>query len=336
MRIGNYSIDLDFALKEINENGYGKVLIQLPDGIKRYATSIARYIEDGTDCGIVISSSSCYGACDIAIHDAKSIRADAILHLGNLPIPNLSFPIPIIFASVEMDTKMGFIEKSLKFLEGKRVGIATTAQHINCLGDIVDILTRNGFHPIISKGNDRIAKKGLVLGCNFTSITSIQDKIDSVLFVGTGLFHPLGLAFAVDKPIIAVNPITGEITKDELKVEKRKMLKRRFAVIEKAKNANSFGVLVSSKPGQSRIGLAENIMNELKQNGKESYMMICDNIDPMQISNFSEIDCIISTACPRIALDDYCNFDIPILTPVEVEILLGKREISDYKFDTIY
>ena len=52
-----------------------------------------------------------------------------------------------------------------------------------------------------------------------------------ILFVGTGLFHPIGIALATKARVIALDPLTGtaqEVSADTL-------LRRRFAVMEKAR-----------------------------------------------------------------------------------------------------
>jgi 2-(3-amino-3-carboxypropyl)histidine synthase len=55
----------------------------------------------------------------------------------------------------------------------------------------------------------------------------------------------------------------------------------------------------------------------------------------VSLQGFTEIDCYVSTACPRIAIDDYLQYKKPIITPVEVEIVLGKRAWEEYVFDEI-
>ena len=47
------------------------------------------------------------------------------------------------------------------------------------------------------------------------------------------------------------------------------------------------------------------------------------------------VDAFVSTACPRLAMDDYSRYDKPVLTPIEAEVALGIREWDDYVFDAI-
>ena len=39
--------------------------------------------------------------------------------------------------------------------------------------------------------------------CNCTSGMSIANEVDSYLYIGSGNFHSLGLALAIDKPVVA-------------------------------------------------------------------------------------------------------------------------------------
>ena len=56
--------------KEILKLGAKRVLLQMPQGLKPQATTIAKIVEA---CGAVavISADPCYGACDIAVCEAE-------------------------------------------------------------------------------------------------------------------------------------------------------------------------------------------------------------------------------------------------------------------------
>jgi 2-(3-amino-3-carboxypropyl)histidine synthase len=48
-----------------------------------------------------------------------------------------------------------------------------------------------------------------------------------------------------------------------------------------------------------------------------------------------KVDAFVSTACPRIAIDDALRYKRPMLTPIELEVALGVRAWEDYAFDSI-
>ncbi|MBI4399825.1 diphthamide synthesis protein, partial [Candidatus Micrarchaeota archaeon] len=69
-----------------------RVLLQFPEGLKSKALKIAKkYEKKGYE--VFISSSPCYGACDIAIEEAKACKADKILHFGHAEFTKIDYPI---------------------------------------------------------------------------------------------------------------------------------------------------------------------------------------------------------------------------------------------------
>jgi len=59
-----YDLELDKIISEIKKNRARRVLLQFPDGMKPYATTIAKEIESRAGATCLIWLSSCYGACD--------------------------------------------------------------------------------------------------------------------------------------------------------------------------------------------------------------------------------------------------------------------------------
>ncbi|HRT17949.1 MAG TPA: diphthamide synthesis protein, partial [Methanothrix sp.] len=98
--------------------------------------------------------------------------------------------------------------------------------------------------------------------------------------------------------------------------------------------ACSFAVLVSRKPGQKRMKLAERIKAMGVAAGKEMFLVYLEDIEPDRLLNLGA-EAAVCTACPRVALDDAAKYRIAVLTPPEFEIMLGKRRWEDYKFDEI-
>ncbi len=75
----DYDLEIEKVCKEIKKAKAKKVLIQLPDGLKPYATKIAREIERGTGIKAHIWLGTNYGACDIP--NVKGY--DIIIHYGH-------------------------------------------------------------------------------------------------------------------------------------------------------------------------------------------------------------------------------------------------------------
>ncbi|HOV51469.1 MAG TPA: diphthamide synthesis protein, partial [Methanothrix sp.] len=98
--------------------------------------------------------------------------------------------------------------------------------------------------------------------------------------------------------------------------------------------ARRFAILVSKKPGQRRMDLARRLKALGESAGKEMFLVYLDNIEPDRLQNLGA-NAAVSTACPRVALDDAAKFQIPVLTPPEFEVLVGARPWELYRFDEI-
>jgi 2-(3-amino-3-carboxypropyl)histidine synthase len=77
-----YSLDLDSAVEKIKEAGAKLVLVQFPEGLKIYATSIVDYLEEKTDAEFLIFLGDCYGACDTPVGMEKT-GVDLMIQFGH-------------------------------------------------------------------------------------------------------------------------------------------------------------------------------------------------------------------------------------------------------------
>ena len=337
MNIAAYKIDLEKAIKKINQKKYKNIILQLPDGLKNYFNDIADFLEEKTDATLYIYSEPCFGACDIPVSKIKDINADLIIQIGHLPINSIKNPkVPVLFlnANSNLDIRKVII-KVIPRLNGKNIGILTTSQHIDSLEKASKILKENGFDVFIGKGDNRIYSEGQILGCNFSSARVIKDKVDSYLYIGSGNFHPLGLILSTNKTVIACDPYTNEIKEKELIDLKDVILRQRYGAIARARDSEVFGIIISTKIGQKRLKLAEEIKEKIISKKKKAYFFFTDDLNSSNLENFRNVDCFVSTACPRIAIDDYMRYKTPILTAVEIDILLGFKKWDEYCFDEI-
>ncbi|HTX44154.1 MAG TPA: diphthamide biosynthesis enzyme Dph2, partial [Methanocella sp.] len=292
--------------------------LQFPEGLKRQAPALAREVEEKTGALVIISGDPSYGACDI--DEGLLDMVDVLFHFGHARI---SDDDRVVFMEYYHDVDVERAVLNALPLLGQKVGVVTTVQHIHKLGDIVKILTEAGKEPVVSEGDSRIAYRGQVLGCNFSAVPA---GVDSILFVGTGNFHPMGMRLAHKVPVVAADPFTGEARL----VDVEKIMKQRYAVMAKAMGAKKWGIIIGMKSGQRRLELAK----RLKDIAGDAVLISIKEITPDRLLNF-KVDAFVSTACPRIAIDEAGRFPAPVLTPVELEIVKGLRKWEDLAFDEI-
>lgn len=336
MDLAGYHIDLQHILTTIKKHHATTITFQLPEGLRPHALTLTTTIEQQTHATLLVCADPCYGACDLASERLHNLNVDLIIHLGHTEIPSLNTTIPTTYLNaLSLRNPKSVIAKALPSLTGTRIGLLTTAQHLESIPVAEAVLRAENFVPIIGKGGPRIAFQGQVLGCDFSSATSIQDQVDSFLYIGSGMFHPIGLALATRKPVIAADPYTGDIHKDDLDTLKKSLLRKRYAAIATAQTATRYAIIIGLKAGQQRLVYAHRLRAQLQDKGKTVMTLLLDQCTPLALQSFSEIECFVSTACPRIAIDDAAMYSRPILTPIELEVVLGLRSWEDYVFDQI-
>jgi 2-(3-amino-3-carboxypropyl)histidine synthase len=310
--------------------GARTVALQMPEGLKVHAQRVARQLEADTGATFLIVGDPCYGACDYTI--GYRSYAEALVQFGHSEIPSQPQDPRVLFVEVFVDLDITrLLEKALPKLKG-HIGLLTTVQHVRMLPAVRSWLESRGRQVFVAKGDARIKYEGQVLGCNITSVEPIAPVVDQFLYIGSGDFHPLSAAIATDRPVIIIDPLMGEVR--EIDQLKERILRQRHAAITLAADARKFLILVSTKVGQMRMEEAVRLRRLAWSTGRQADIVLLEEFCPDQLLSY-DVDAFVSTACPRIAIDDYLRYPKPILTPIEMEIALGIKQWSDYRMDRI-
>ncbi|MDD5172409.1 MAG: diphthamide biosynthesis enzyme Dph2 [Candidatus ainarchaeum sp.] len=297
-----------------------RILLQFPEGLKQKALELARKYE-GEGHEVFLSASPCYGACDLALDEARWIEADKIVHVGHSRFLSKDVGIPVEYIPYYVDIEIDSLEAVLPYIKSyKNIALATTVQHIHQFEEMKSFFERNG-KKVFAEQGERAMERGQVLGCDAGAIKKVEGKVDAVVFVGSGIFHPL--AIDVKKPVFVFNPYTKKVS--DISADRERLKKLRKGAITKAFSCKKFAVLLSTKPGQFNLPQALWAKKELKKRGYECMILVANEFDPMAVGNFMAFDCLINTACPRIA-DDQEKFGKPLLN---IAMLKELFEIAD-------
>jgi len=182
----------------------------------------------------------------------------------------------------------------------KKIGIVTTAQFLDVIDNIKKYLENNKIKVFIDKYKQK--NKSQLLGCDVSAATKIQNKVSGFLYIGSGKFHPLGVAVRTNKDVFQINPATNIFYKlDNNEIEQYKKIRK--AKYVKFLHADNIGILVSTKPGQYSYKKALEIKKKLENKGKKCFIFVFDTLNANEMENFPFIDFWVNTACPRIADD---------------------------------
>ncbi|MCW7075284.1 MAG: diphthamide synthesis protein [Candidatus Methanospirare jalkutatii] len=333
-----YDFEFERISAEIRKRGAKIVGIQLPSGLKRFASQIANEISNrGGGVEVLISADSCYGACDI--DEKLASLADVLFHFGHSEIPLKLKNVVFVELRSKVDVKPA-VKNALKFLKGSKICVTTTAQHVHALKDAVEILSSSGKEAVVAGGSTRGSAasgeasgeasgavggvsgvcrakyEGQVLGCDFSAVV---EDCDEVLFIGSGGFHPAGIALRSGKRVVAADPFTLRVS--VFNAEDLRM--RRILTVERAFSAASFGILVCTKIGQLNLRYAMRLREKAEMRGLRSFLLVASEIREETLREF-DADAYVNTACPRL-VEDFAAFEKPVLTPAEFELILGER-----------
>jgi len=220
----------------------------------------------------------------------------------------------VIFAEARALDKVKIRKDDIRKLP-ERVGLFTTVQFIGQLREIIKEIEKSGRMVILSKGKHSLYE-GQILGCD----AAPPKGVDAHLYIGMGLFHPLGIALKTDQPVFILDPESGRISRLENSVVEREK-KRRKAAVLKFLSAKKLGILVSIKPGQFLLERALSLKRDLEGEGKKVYVLLFDTLDFSELEDFPFIECFLNLACPRIA-EDFERFRKPIVNYEDIALYL--------------
>ena len=270
----------------------------------------------------IVSADPCYGACDIATGEAERLGIDLIVHFGHAKLVKHE-SVPTVYvearATVTVDDA---VEQAIPLLsKWSKIGLATTVQHVQALDRAREILVRAGKIVVVGDAG-RINYAGQVTGCDYSNVKSIANDVEAFLFIGGGQFHALGIALTASKPTIIADPY--EKRAYSIDAEAQKILKQRWACIEEAGRAKTFGVLVGLKLGQKRLDEALKIKDAIEKNGKTAFLFAIREVLPEALMEFPSVDAYVNTACPRISIEAASKFSKPVLTVNEFRVVSGE------------
>ncbi|MFH1063554.1 MAG: diphthamide synthesis protein [Candidatus Woesearchaeota archaeon] len=195
---------------------------------------------------------------------------------------------------IEAKSGLGKVEFDTSGLP-KKIGIVTTIQYLSDMKKVVDFLWKKEIQAVIA---------GQVLGCDASAAEKHQSEVDAFLYIGTGEFHPIGVALKVKKPVFVLDP-NNMILKRLNDEDINRIQKKKKGMLLKFHTSKKIGVLVTTKKGQSTVQASMEAVKSLEEKfpDKKFYFFIGETLNYSELENFNFIECWINTMCPRIIED---------------------------------
>jgi len=167
-----------------------------------------------------------------------------------------------------------------------------------------------------------------------TPVAPASSSSDSPAVTSNSLSHPGAILYIGGESLALTNLLmthsasevysydpTTRSTRIE-SVKTNRLLMRRYATVQRARDADVFGILVGTLGVAAYLPLISHLRAILKRAQKKSYTISVGKLNPAKLANFLEIECFVIVACPENSVIEAKEFLRPIVTPYELEIAL--------------
>lgn len=194
----------------------------------------------------------------------------------------------------------------------KKVCIVASVQYLDLIGRMKKEFEKKGIKLYGAKGI-KTAYESQIIGCDINAALTLNKKVDAFIVLSDGKFHALQLALSTDKPVFILQ-------EDNLSLIDNKELDsfkgKRKAAVMNFLDADSVGIMVSTKPGQSNFKYALGLKRKIEKKSKKAFLFIGDTINIYELENFP-CRSWVNTACPTLVLDS-----AKIINPDEIKKFL--------------
>nr|CAB3489706.1 unnamed protein product [Digitaria exilis] len=297
----------------LRAGAYTRVALQFPDEMLKDAASVTRALRrelaspsSGSVCGVrlFVMADTAYNSCCVDEVGASHIDAQCVVHYGHACMSTTSnLPAFFIFGKAPLDVHAcacSMVECSRK--SNKHILVLYGLEYAYALDD----LRRTFEESCKSKCNP---------GVQYADVPcSVMSPSSRIFYKHLNLFF---FPFAV-----RYDPVENRLSTDVSQL--MKVLRRRYYLVEKAKDANIIGILVGTLGVAGYLHIIEQMKELIKASGKKSYTLVMGRPNSAKLANFPECEVFVYVSCAQTALIDSKEFLAPVITPFEAVLAFGR------------
>ncbi|KAH9475326.1 2-(3-amino-3-carboxypropyl)histidine synthase subunit 2 [Psilocybe cubensis] len=349
--------------EEIVRGDYKRIALQFPDELlhdsvpifRRLNKTIAELEAEGATSTIrelYVLADTSYGSCCVDEVAAQHANADLIVHYGHACMTQTSrLPAIYVFGQKQIDVERCVAELMRVFNRDESERENTTEKRAVLLkhdvtfahkaDEIVQCLRQalsQSVPPIpllYHKIPEMTYPSSATSAANPSSHpvndhdpeTDFQLEHTIIFYVGgesLGLSNLLMTNSSCN--VYTYNPTTQTALHESATGRTNKMLMRRYVAVQKARDADVFGILVGTLGVASYLPLISHIRRLLARKQKKSYTISVGKLNPAKLANFLEVECFVLIACPENSLIQDKEFLRPIITPYELEVAMQAEQ----------
>ncbi|PIA34160.1 hypothetical protein AQUCO_03800022v1 [Aquilegia coerulea] len=300
---------------------------------------------------LFVMADTTYGSCCVDEIGASHVDADCVVHYGHTCLsPTSTLPALFVFGKAiisnsdcarSLSNSLSTSEKPILVLYGleyahaihqikESVGIPSTlcGSHSNLVPRYADVI-RSVIIPsednktcIGQMGSNVTENRYSIGGLTWALPEGLCMEDYMIFWIGSdnAAFVNVALTFN-SSDIVRYDPMKNHLVKDP---SQSKILKRRYFLVEKAKDSNIVGILVGTLGVAGYRHMIHQMKELITRAGKKAYTLVMGKPNPAKLANFPECDVFIYVSCAQTALLDSKEFYAPVITPFEA-ILAFKR-----------
>eukprot|EP01035_Chromulina_nebulosa_P016890 gene16890-22378_t len=291
-----------------------------------YSLLIADIISKVTKAKVYILGDVTYGACCIDDYSCFKLGVELLIHYGHSCLISTQYTkikVMYVFVEIYFDNSHLVNVISNNFKHDERLALMGTIQFSSTIYDTFNQLKELKYNSLIPQSKP--LSPGETLGCTSAVLPS---ECSVIIFIADGRFHME--AAMIQNPNIKMfkyDPYSKVLSSEGYDIELMKSIRQRE--IEKAKHANTFGLILGTLGRQGSSHIFNRLRKIAFERGKKIIPFLMAEINPLKLELINEIDVWIQVACPRLSIDWGGNLKKPLLTPYEFEVAINEVEWKD-------
>ncbi|KAM5540108.1 hypothetical protein V8D89_006248 [Ganoderma adspersum] len=332
--------DILRTVEEIENGDYQRIALQFPDELLPHSVPIFRALKSRTNEGreYYVLADTSYGSCCVDEVAAQHVDADALVHYGHACMSQTS-RLPIIYVLGKKpidpaDCVDKFSQTVPNLPEKRSVVLKYDVAYVHQVDAVIVALrskvpssTRILHTPVpltahpSSSGQHRTLHSLREADVQAPAEEEASPENSAILYIGGESLSLTNLLMThASYEVYTYNPKTGIARLESGRTNK--LLMRRYAVVQKARDADVIGILVGTLGVANYLPLIAHLRATIKRAHKKSYTISVGKINPAKLANFLEVEVFVLVACPENSVLDAKEFLRPIVTPYELEVAL--------------
>lgn len=310
----------------INTQNYKKVALQFPDELLDDAAAVVARLRDLTNGSeFYVLGDTSYGSCCVDEVAAEHVSADVIVHYGRACMsPTTRENVIYVLGNLPLDVE-SLLDHVKELGNEIKILLVSDTRYMNSQGSIETGLIGAGYDVTSTELGQGTGSDQTLTGRKYTIPEGSELSEYTMLYIGPPsptLTTTLMTHSSLVKAIYTYNPLTSKLSQE---TSHNAALRRRYATVQKARDAGVIGIVVGTLGVSKYLDLITHLRQTIANAHKKSYLLAMGKLNPSKLANFAEVDCFVLVACGENSLIESKEFFKPVVTPYELSLALGAK-----------